>query len=509
MLIAWEMGLGKTVLGIAIAEERLSKDVGCVLIICGSSLKYQWAASLVKFTDIPAQEITKDRRKRKLILPDTDYAVIIDGMPEKREEQYKQILANKPDYIILSYDNIINDWKWVRKIKPEMIIADEITEIKSPKAIRTRKLKALKSVKYRYGLTGTPVENGKPEELFSIMQWIDDTVLGRFDLFDEAYIERNDSGWVEGYKNLDLLHNRLSRVMVRRTRQQPEVSKYLPDTEETTHFIDLDSKTAKLYNKIAEHIETDLAKLMNFDDFSLEAHYRGESTMDSAVGRIMAKLQCLEMLCDHPELIRISARKYEAGGEGSQYAYNLVKSGELDSITTSPKLKAHIERLREALDFEKSNKIIVFSYSPDMLKIIANEVSEYGHVFFTGKLSAKARAEAKAKFETDPDCRIFFSSDAGGFGVDLFMANYLFNYDLPDSSGALDQRNARHVRASSKFDNVFIINEVIRGSVEERNLFRIQQKRLLANSIMDDPGDGILTNNRDLLLGEWLKTHSV
>jgi len=53
MLVAYDLGLGKTVITIAAIEELM--DQGKVtepgLVICLSSLKYQWASSIKKFTN--------------------------------------------------------------------------------------------------------------------------------------------------------------------------------------------------------------------------------------------------------------------------------------------------------------------------------------------------------------------------------------------------------------------------------------------------------------------------
>jgi SNF2 family DNA or RNA helicase len=232
--------------------------------------------------------------------------------------------------------------------------------------------------------------------------------------------------------------------------------------------------------------------------------------MGSEVGKIMAKSQALNQLCCHPDLIRISAEKYISGEGGSQYSYKLVEQGLLENLPNSSKLTNHVEHLKEALEFDEKNKVIVFSFYPEMARIIAKEVPEYGHVFFNGEMTAKEKAEARARFETDPECRIFFSSDAGGFGVNLFMANYLFNYDLPESAGKSDQRNARHVRASSLFDNVYIVNEVIEGSIEERNLIRLAFKRKVANAITDNNGADISgrVENDVSSLTKWLEENS-
>jgi SNF2 family DNA or RNA helicase len=102
-----------------------------------------------------------------------------------------------------------------------------------------------------------------------------------------------------------------------------------------------------------------------------------------------------------------------------------------------------------------------------------------------GGMSAEERDEAKQQFSTDASTRLFLSSDAGGYGVDLPMANYLISYDLPWSSGKLEQREARIIRLSSKFPHVTIATFVMQGSIEERQYEMLQQKRSINEAFVD------------------------
>ena len=165
VLVAYDLGLGKTVLTIAAIErlmdENKVKEPG--LIICLSSLKYQWANQIEKFTD------------------GTSKALVIDGTPKKRAEQYAEAMdwrASGVDYIILNYEQIVNDWDSIKNLPRGFVVLDEATAIKSFRSKRSKAVKRLISSPYRYALTGTPIENGKPEELFSIMQFVDAHVLG-------------------------------------------------------------------------------------------------------------------------------------------------------------------------------------------------------------------------------------------------------------------------------------------------------------------------------------------
>jgi SNF2 family DNA or RNA helicase len=102
-----------------------------------------------------------------------------------------------------------------------------------------------------------------------------------------------------------------------------------------------------------------------------------------------------------------------------------------------------------------------------------------------GGMSASERDASKQQFGRDPNTRVFLSSDAGGYGVDLPMANHLISYDLPWSAGKLDQRESRIIRLSSEFPHVTVTSFVMKGSLEERQYDMLQEKRLINMAFID------------------------
>ena len=510
VLVAYDLGLGKTVLTIAAIErlmdENKVKEPG--LIICLSSLKYQWANQIEKFTD------------------GTSKALVIDGTPKKRAEQYAEAMdwrASGVDYIILNYEQIVNDWDSIKNLPRGFVVLDEATAIKSFRSKRSKAVKRLISSPYRYALTGTPIENGKPEELFSIMQFVDAHVLGRFDIFDSAFIVRNNWGGVQRYRNLPTLHEKLQEACVRKTQKDEDVAPYLPDAihKEPVRIV-FDRKGVKLYDVIKEDLIKDLDEAQNLfgASFNLISHYgyekKGGGPEDEIRGRIMSKIGCLKMLCSHPDLLRASARKYNLIDKtvlwedededgtvamfsrmtptfgtkgGSAYASELVKSGLLDGINDSPKLEYLISYVKDFLDLNPANKVVIFATYVDMLDMIANGLGPDQCRKYSGKLDAKSKENNKIAFNTDPAVRVLISSDAGGYGVDLPAANLLVNYDLPWTSGGAVQRNGRIMRASSTWPSIVIQDLIIAGSIEERQYEALQQKNALASAVVD--GEGI------------------
>src|SRR6266700_2855187 len=67
-------------------------------------------------------------------------------------------------------------------------------------------------------LSGTPLEN-RLEDLFSVVEFIDDRRLGPAFHFYNRHRLVDEKGKVLGYKNLDTLRERLKPVLLRRTRQ--------------------------------------------------------------------------------------------------------------------------------------------------------------------------------------------------------------------------------------------------------------------------------------------------
>jgi SNF2 family DNA or RNA helicase len=470
MLVAYDLGLGKTVLTIAALEQL--KDEGKItepgIVICLSSLKYQWAQQIEKFTD------------------GSSNTVVVDGTPSKRAEQY--VTAETADYVILNYEQVVNDWEYVQHLARGFVVCDEATAIKSFRSKRSKQVKKLTSP-VKFALTGTPIENGKPEELYSIMQFVDSKILGRFDLFDQTFIVRNRFGGVERYRNLTTLSKTLATSTVRKRQTDADVAPYLPDTIFAEPIlVEFDRAGAVLYKEIARELLKDLDDAVESfgSSFDLFSHYAGEHSndvMDALKGKVMSKLTALRMLCDHHELVRVSSST-------SGYAGQLEEAGKLDKLKQTPKLSALKEYVDNFLGEYEGNKVVIFTSYVHMVTLIRDALN-YKSSPYTGAMNAKEKEESKIKFQTDPEVRILVSSDAGGYGVDLPQANLLINYDLPWNAGLALQRNGRIRRASSTWPSIVIQDFIMDGSIEERQHAMLLQKMAVANAIID--GEGINT----------------
>lgn len=468
LLLALVMGAGKTVTTIAALESLLAaKKIQRSLIVVPSALKYQWAREITKFTD--------------------SSVLVVDGDKRTRTLQWKQI--HKYQYVVVNPETLVRDLDNAKTSEYGAMVIDEATMIKTPRSQRSRHLKRLgKKYQYRFALTGQPIEN-RPEELFSIMQFVDPSVLGDYDIFDKTFIVRDKAfGKPIRYRNLRLLNEAMSEAMIRKTRE--DIADQLPKVLTTVVPVPFDPKGAVLYKHIARELLQSILKATSKhgNNFNLWSHYFGNGDFSEDQGLIMSQLTTLRMLCDNPALILKSAALYDdtVSKGGSQYASELVFKNLISIPYKTPKLDAVVEYITNVLEEDPNSKVVLFSFFKHNLSLIQQATKLITQsVIFSGDHDNEHRDRVKQQFMTDPNTRLFLSSDAGGYGLDLPIANYLISYDLPWSAGKLDQRESRIIRLSSQHPYVNIVSFVMKGSIEERQYEMLQSKRDINKAFVD------------------------
>lgn len=472
ILLAMTMGSGKTRTAIETVEQLFNEHkVMSGSVFVQNSTKFQWKREIEYWSGASVNVIDGDRKQRAI--------------------QYRN--AAKYRYTVLNYETLIHDWDAIKLYLPiDFVIADEVTNIKSFAAKKSKRLKALgKNSPYRIGMSGQPVEN-RPEELFSIMEFVDPDVLGSFHKFDRTFIVRDSWGKPKVYKNLKTLNERMTEAMFRRNRE--DIAEFLPKllTIETPTGIDEWSKF--LYDEIRlELIDLiDMAVAAGMGGFDLMANYgRGSSEDNNPFrGLIMSRVTCMRLLCDHPSLLIKSAEDHKSSGtvHGSAFALELLESGKLSKAPKSSiKLSALLDTVEQILLEDPINKVVVFSGFKSMLDIISHELKQkkYKHTLLSGDVPTSVRDERIVKFNTDPNCRIFLSSDAGAYGVNLDAGTHLISYDLPWSAGSFAQRIARIDRTSSKHESIVINSMFCRGTIEERQYEMLIQKKKISEAFID------------------------
>jgi superfamily II DNA/RNA helicase len=144
--------------------------------------------------------------------------------------------------------------------------------------------------------------------------------------------------------------------------------------------------------------------------------------------------------------------------------------------------------LLEKLDIKnKPAKILIFSEWVTMLNIIAKMLHSegIGYAQLTGKVAVKNRSKLINKFETDENCKIFLSSEAGGTGLNLQVADTVINFELPWNPAKKNQRFGRIDRLGQRNKNLTIINIIAPVSIEGKIAAGLTLKQNLFDSVLN------------------------
>ena len=439
-IIADEMGLGKTIQAIGTAElfrrEGLADQI---LIVCPTSLKYQWQREIERFT--------KDTEHS----PEHPLTLVIEGNPIKRKEQY----ASDVPYKIVSYNCMSNDVKMWGSLQTEVLIMDEVQRLKNWKTQISMAARKVRS-DYAVILSGTPLEN-KLEELYSVMEFADNYCLGPFWQFKNNCIVIDDGGKVIGYKNLNKVGEVARERLIRRTKKQ--VALQMPKRTDQNLFVPMTTEQMGIHEEYRDVVAKLVYKWRKM-------HFLSEKDRQ----RLLLSLSMMRMVCDSTYILDQKSR-YD------------TKIAETMSILQSA--------------FEGGDeKVVIFSQWERMTRLIARELDKIGikYEYLHGGVPSAQRKDLINNFTDDPDCRVFLSTDAGSTGLNLQAGSIMINLDLPWNPAVLEQRIARIYRLGQE-RNVQVINIVAKGTIEEQMIGKLRFKTAMFEGVLDNGEDTIFLGN--------------
>jgi SNF2 family DNA or RNA helicase len=250
----WEMGLGKTKTAIDYAEwlngqrpiaairredVRLVDDGIRVLVICPNTVKRNWAAEIEKHAG------------------HADY-VVPTGTLAKRVTQLgaaRYTIVNCEALSLNPLAAAIRDFGW------DLVIVDESTRFKSPKAARTKTLHKMSTkTKRRVILTGTPI-TGKPEDAWAQLEFVAPGLFGKsFWAFTDRYLHKDWFGNVDGIKPeaADELRERIDSRSYRILKSQVLD---LPPKVFSDRTVAIDGEQARAYRQMQEELRVEIAAL--------------------------------------------------------------------------------------------------------------------------------------------------------------------------------------------------------------------------------------------------------
>ena len=451
-IIADEMGLGKTIQAIAAAEIYLREGMAdSVLVVCPTSLKYQWKKEIEKFTG--GDTLTAHAEG---IGNTTEYSpkvIVVEGTPYRRQQLYKSVAP----YKIVSYHTMSNDIREFGQLTTDVLIMDEIQRLKNWDTLISKAARKIKS-RYSVLLSGTPMEN-KVEELFANMELVDQFCLGPYYKFrDEHILFDSESGAIIGYKNLNAIGEQIKDKLIRRTKKGVQLQ--LPKRSDQYILVPMTSAQADYHAEFKWEVAKIRSKYQKF-------HFISEQDRK----RLMLLLGQMRMVADSTFILEQNLK------------------------TRSDVKIAEVMNLLENI-FESGNeKVVIFSEWERMTRLVAIELEKRNirYEYLNGSIPAKQRGELVENFKSLPESRVFISTDAGSTGLNLQVASTLINLDLPWNPAVLEQRIARIFRLGQERP-VQILNLVSKNSIEEGMIAKLRFKTSMFEGVLDGGADSVFIN---------------
>jgi len=426
-ILADDMGLGKTLQAIVAIAQYRTKKKALSLIVCPTSLLYNWKEEFAKFD--PELKV-----------------LVVDGIPSARKRLFENM--RKYDVIITSYTLLQKDVENYKPIPFGYAILDEAQHIKNR---GTRNAKSVKMIQaeHRLILSGTPIENSL-DELWSLFDFLMPSFLGSYDRFVEKYLRVSGP---EQTKNLEYLKKKVAPFIMRR--MKADVLDDLPPVSEIVYHCQLTDVQQELYRSYAESARNELVKLVERDGF------------DRVQIHVLATLTRLKQICCHPAIF--AKEKAEAGDSAK---YEML----MDLLQTL---------------IEGKHKTVIFSQYTRMLQLLREDLESRGIRFAYLDGSTKNRLDIVKQFNEDETLPVFLVSlKAGGTGLNLVGADTVIHYDMWWNPAVENQATDRVHRMGQK-KNVSAYKLITLGTIEEKIAEMQKRKKGLVKKVVSCDDEAI------------------
>lgn len=361
-------------------------------------------------------------------------------------------LSAGADIVVTSYTLFRLDFESYSGIKWAGFILDEAQFVKNHASAAHRAARDL-DAPFKLVITGTPMENNLME-LFSLFAITAPGLFASQRRFTEEYvrpIEGANGGTAgtsqegdPGGERLARLRRRIRPLMMRRTKEL--VAPELPPKQEQVLAIDLAPKHRKLYDTV---LQRERQKLLGLID-----------DMDKNRFIIFRSLTLLRMLSLDASLVD---SKYEG-----------IPSSKLDAL---------LEQLDDVV--AEGHRALIFSQFTSFLGKAAERLDAAGIAYEYLDGSSTKRPAIVKRFKTGTAPVFLISLKAGGFGLNLTEADYVFLLD-PWWNPATESQAIDRTHRIGQTRSVNVYRMVATGTIEEKVMALKEKKAKLFDAVLDD-----------------------
>ena len=361
----------------------------------------------------------------------------------------------KKDVLIASYSLVVRDAERLRGLGFATLVLDEAQAVKNAQTQRARAVRSLRA-EFRVALSGTPLENHLGE-LWSLFATVFPGLLGSWDQFRDRFaspIERNQDPEARA-----ALARVIRPFLLRRTKQ--EVARELPARSEVVVPIALSEQERTLYED---------ARLAAMAELANGKGVRDEQRRF----QVLAALTRLRLLASHPRLYDRS------------------------SPVASSKLRRLLELVTELR--AEGHRALVFSQFTSHLALVRDALAtaEISTLYLDGATPAAQRRLKVRAFQAGEADVFLISLTAGGTGLNLTAADYVFHLDPWWNPAVEDQATDRAHRIGQDRP-VTVYRLIARGTIEDKILALHADKRALIAGVLEGTSAATRLTTRDLL----------
>ena len=431
-LLADDMGLGKTVQTLAyIASEKQSLPA---LIVAPLVTLTNWQREIERFM--------KKKSKNGRIV-ENDVPTITSIRSGKRGE------ISNYDFYLINYELLHKRQDAIAKLKIRTLVCDEVQHLRSKstqKYAAVKKLAAMESVKYRVGLSGTPIYN-HGSEIWPIIDILKPGLLGSFKEFCEYFCYLNEKGRaiVRESKRDSLREELKKHVMLRR--KKSDVLKELKDKVRYKEIIDADIK----------FYQNELAKIWH----KLEEEQKSVKT---------------------------------EFGKSASYQRAIQSERQAAGMAKVPHV---IEFVKNIMEIEES--VVVFCHHKVIHNLLHQSLDEFLPSSIIGGQSDKKRQENIDKFQNGDTKLMIAGLRAGNLGINLTQARYVIFAELDWSPAYHRQAEDRLHRIGQK-NTVFAYYLIGHGTLDDHVANILVDKSYEIDAIMDEKNESFENKQKAKLI---------
>ncbi|GHV63938.1 hypothetical protein AGMMS49587_15300 [Spirochaetia bacterium] len=513
IILADEVGLGKTIEAGLILKYLIKKGAKRILIAMPPSLRKQWQDELSEKFLISAE------------IPESKYSV------QRRDEDHWKSLVKRDDALVVITSYNFAPW-FIKKfydVKWDCFVFDEAHRLrnfgngaKMPKAI-------FDTTRYvpKVMLTATPLQNNL-RELFALSQYIDERIFVNEKVFEEMYVRPED------YKGL---RETITPILHRTLRK--EVGEYMYFSKRDCMLVDfkLSRDEAVLYQLANDYLQRPVLYAVSS---------RNNALVKMVVRKLLASssyavIETFEVLRERLKILKQNTRAEKADISLKSFfsliddeddnstgddieedieqiereRYRTEIDNELSAINDIIKMAAQIksnakiEAVKEAVTFafeyHRENKLpekaLIFTESKRTQRYIVEALTAAGFegiIIFNGEMNDpetkkmynawKARNPGRVTNTPGIDlkqaiieqfqyeAKILIATDVASEGLNLQFCDTVINYDLPWNPMKIEQRIGRCHRFGQTRD-VWVYNLLNRENAADARVYEILDQK--------------------------------